>query len=267
MSDTTIAMPFSDVLERVTRDGGTFRVEPSEEWRQGRTLFGGLSAALALTATTKAFPDLPPLRSAEIAFIGPAAGALSFTPRLLRSGKSATFASVEATSNAETVFGAILMFAAARPSRHAYAALPMPEVAAPDTLPAFFDSPAAPVFARQFVIRRAGGATPVSGAKKPELLLWIRHRDAQAPDTLASILALGDVPPPAAMTMFTAPAPISTVTWSVEVLDNVFIGAGWHLLHVEAESVRDGYSSQRMTLWNANGTPLLSARQSVALFD
>lgn len=260
-------MSFSEVLKNVTRDGDVFRVEPSEEWRQGRTLFGGLSAALALTATTQAFPDLPPLRAAEIAFIGPAAGALAFKPRLLRSGKSATFVEVEATSNAETVFGAILLFAAARPSRHVYGTLAMPRVAPPEGLPLFFDSPAAPRFSRQFELRIAGGAHPVSGATKPEMLLWIRHRDAQAPNTLASILALGDVPPPAAMTMFTEPAPISTVTWSVEILDNAFAGADWHLLHVEAESVRDGYSSQRMTLWNAKGVPLLSARQTVALFD
>jgi acyl-CoA thioesterase len=263
---TTAATPFWDIVDRLTRDDGTFRATPSEDWRQGRTLFGGLSAALAVAAAQRLFPDLPPLRSAQFAFVGPAAGDLELVPRLVRAGKSSTFVAVDALSDSQVALSAMLMFGSERRSSHCYRALPMPNVSPPGALPDFFDAPFAPRFSRQFDGRLPGGARAVSGADTPELLLWIRHRDHAARDDVASIIALGDVPPPAAMTMFATPAPISTVTWAIDVLTDKFVGSGWHLIHVEADSVGGGYSSQRMTLWNAAGAPVLAARQAVAVF-
>ena len=94
----------------------------------------------------------------------------------------------------------------------------------------------------------------------------MRHRDSSAPDNVGSILALGDVPPPAAITMFKTRAPISTVNWSVDVIGTHFQGAAWHLAHVEGETIDEGYSAQRMTLWNSDGQPVLSGRQTIAVF-
>ena len=37
----------SEIIHALARDGDTWHVNPSDDWRQGRTLFGGLSAALA----------------------------------------------------------------------------------------------------------------------------------------------------------------------------------------------------------------------------
>jgi acyl-CoA thioesterase len=263
---TLASTPFSGILEQLAIKDGVFRAQPSEDWRQGRTLFGGLSAALAVTAAGRAYPDLPPLRTAQFSFVGPATADLELTPILLRQGKSTAFVEVHVRSGAELVLNAMLVFGAARRSSHSYRALPMPNVSPPEGLSDFFDAPFAPHFSRQFEARFAGGARAVSGTEKPEILMWLRHRDHAAPDNIASIIALGDVPPPAAMTMFTTPAPISTVTWSLDVLGDDFFGSGWHLIHTEAETVGDGYSSQRMTLWNSSGSALLAARQNVAVF-
>jgi acyl-CoA thioesterase len=263
---TTAATPFSDILDQLTREVDIFRARASDDWQQGRTLFGGLSSALAVAAARRLFPDLPPLRSAQFAFVGPATGDLELMPRLVRRGKSSAFVAVEAISNSEIALNAMLMFGSERRSSHCYRALPMPHVSPPGALPDFFDAPFAPNFSHQFDGKFAGGARAVSGAEKPELLLWIRHRDHAAPDDVTSAIALGDLPPPAAMTMFAAPAPISTVTWSIDVLADKFAGTGWHLIHVEADVVGGGYSSQRMTMWDAAGVPVLAARQTVAVF-
>lgn len=261
-----ILASFSDVLAGLRRDGETFRSEPPADWRQGRTLFGGLSAALAVAAARQAFPKLPPLRSAQITFVGPATGELVLEPTLVRAGKSAAFVAVTGRAESTAALQAMLMFGAPRRSSHCYRDLPAPPVAPPDLLGCFFDAPFAPRFAQHFDARFAGGARAVSGTDEPELLLWIRHRDGAAPDDITSLVALGDVPPPAAMTMFATPAAISTVTWSFDVLGDKIAGAGWHLVHVEAETVGDGYSTQRVTLWDATGDPVLAARQSVAVF-
>ena len=258
--------PFSQVLAQLAHHDHTYRAMPSEEWRQGRTIFGGLSASLAVTAAQRAFSTLPPLRSAQFAFIGPVTGQLEMAPRLLRAGKSASFVEVIGTSDSEEVFRATLLFGAPRRSDYNYQSLPMPAAPQPDGLPDFFDAPFAPRCTGQFEGRLAGGSTPISGADKPELLLWMRHRDSSAPDNVASVLALGDVPPPAAIAMFTSSAPISTVSWSVDVIGTQFRGAAWHLAHVEGETIEEGYSAQRITLWNSDGQPVLSGRQTIAIF-
>jgi acyl-CoA thioesterase len=257
---------FSDVLASLTPDAGEYRAEPSEDWRQGRTLFGGLSACLAVASAIRAFPTLPPLRSAQLTFIAPVTGVLVIKPRILRAGKSAIFVAADGTTETGTALQVTLVFGDARRSSHAYWALPMPHVEAPSALPDLFSESFSPRFTGHFEARIAGGAPPVSGAAKPEYLAWLRHRDQSAPDDVTSLIALGDALPPAAMAMFTKFAPISTITWIVGIFSERISGAGWHLMHVEAETVADGYSSQRMVLWDASGAPVLTARQNIAIF-
>ncbi len=75
------------------------------------------------------------------------------------------------------------------------------------------------------------------------------------------------------MTRFTAPAAISTMTWTVDILDDPdAIGPdGWLLLSTlllssRAETIAHGYSVQAMTVWTQDGGPLIAARQCVAVF-
>src|SRR5271163_1300887 len=147
-SDEMTAAAFSDVLGSLAQDGNLFHVEPAAAWRQGRTLFGGLSAALAVASAKRAFPQLPPLRSAQFAFIGPVTGALFLTPSLLRSGRTATFIEVEGRTVTNTVLRATLVFGIARWSSHSYSALPMPHAAPPGALPELIREPFAPTFSR-----------------------------------------------------------------------------------------------------------------------
>ena len=84
---------------------------------------------------------------------------------------------------------------------------------------------------------------------------------------MVALLALADAPPPAASTMAKAPSPISTMTWSVDLLtDQIETTDGWWLVQSSAEQIGDGYSSQAMTVWNANGTAVMAARQNIAVF-
>lgn len=58
---------------------------PPKHWLQGRTAYGGFSAALALQIALKEFPEgLPPLKSAQIAFIGPVTENVTFHAEILR---------------------------------------------------------------------------------------------------------------------------------------------------------------------------------------
>jgi acyl-CoA thioesterase len=264
----TILTPFSQLIAGLTASPDGLSAPIGDDWRQGRTLYGGLSAALCVAAAARALPEWRPLRSAQFAFVGPASGTVTARAALLRQGKSTVFASAEAHGEAGLATRALLCFAAGRPSLHAHGGLPAPRVPAPDSLPDFFDARLAPAFSRHFEARRAGGAVPVSGAAEPELLLWVRHRDRAVAADATALVALADAAPPAAMTMFTAPAPISTMTWSLDILADPTpeTMAGWILLRSTAQSVADGYSTQAMFLWDQAGVPLVSGSQCVAIF-
>jgi acyl-CoA thioesterase len=245
-----------------TDDGLTADIGP--DWRQGRTLYGGLSACLCLEAARRVVPDLPPLRSAQFAFVGPASGVVTARATVLRRGKSTVFLSADLHGDAGPATRALLCFAAPRDSTLAYAGLQMPAVAPPDDCPGFFDAAAAPAFFQHFEARQAGGAGLCSGASTPELLLWIRHRDPRTQLDATALVALGDAAPPAAFAMFTTPAPISTMTWSVEMLATP--APGWLLMRSAGQTVAAGYSTQAMNLWDERGAAVMGGGQCVAVF-
>lgn len=259
---------FTDLMASIARSGdAAWRVGVSDDWLQGRTAYGGLAAALCLEAALRECPDLPPLRSAQIAFVGPAAGALSIRASLLRRGKSAAFVSVDLAGEAGLATRAIFVFGAARASSMNHVKLEAPIVPPPEQCPSFFRNVPGLNFVQHFDGRLAAGHLPFSRAGDPTLTLWLRHRDPSLRESAVSLLALADAPPPAAIVLFEKFSTISTMTWMVDVLtDDLSTESGWWLLRTSAETCAAGYSGQAMTLWNAAGRPILAARQTVAVF-
>src|SRR5262245_43266589 len=92
-TDAATLTSFSHIIAALQQRADHFTIALPSDWLQGRTAYGGLSAALCLEATLRRFPDLPPLRSAQFAFVGPATGALRIAVTMLRRGKSTVFAS------------------------------------------------------------------------------------------------------------------------------------------------------------------------------
>ena len=258
--------PFSELLAGMAPAADGFEAFVPDDWRQGRTTYGGLSAALCLEATARGLADLPPLRSAQFAFVGPAAGRLHARPQALRRGKSSVFVGVDLIGDEGVATRALLNYGAARPSAYAFTDLPAPRVPPVEDCQPFFKDGLAPGFAHHFEVRKAGGARIGSGATRPEFLLWMRHRDEAADGSITTLVALADTPPPPACALFTGWSPISTMTWSLDILTDDPDPGPWRLLRSTAQTVADGYSSQDMTLWAADGRPLIAARQTVAIF-
>ncbi|WP_295976266.1 thioesterase family protein [uncultured Xanthomonas sp.] len=254
----------AQILDRFDPAAG-FDVPAS--WRQGRTAFGGLSAALALQTALRTAPSaLPPLKSAHIGFVGPTDGNLRFDAQVLRQGKSATSVGVDCLADGQVALRAALLFAQPRPSRIAHDFLPArPAVVGPDEATPVADSAATPAFVANFDMRLAGGALPLSAAADPELLVWARHRDAAGVDPSVALVALGDCLPPAAMTCFTAPAPVSSMTWTLDFPQPASAG-DWFLLRSASLHAEDGYSLQDMQIWDSAGRLVLWGRQTVALY-
>ena len=260
---------FTELMAGVRREGETWSTSISDDWLQGRTIYGGLAAALCLEAMLRASPELPSLRSAQFSFVGPASGQLRITPVTLRKGKSTVFASVDLVGEAGLATRAALCFGAARPSVLSYEGIAAPAVNLPDDGMLFFNrAPPELHFLQHIEGRTAGGALPFSKSAEPDMILWLRHRDPALHPSIVSLLALSDAPPPAALAMLDRPrGPISTMTWAIDMLtDDITTDDGWWLVRTKADTAADGYSSQTMTVWNAKGKPTMVSRQNVAMF-
>lgn len=257
---------FSALLESASFDGETYKVDIPEHWMQGRTTYGGLSSALCLEALRRTFPGLPPLRSAMISFIGPAGGPVEAKAQLLRQGKSVTFAEADLSGEKGLATRGTFAFGAARPSQFDKIFAPPPSMPDPQDCEVFVPEGLGPAFAGHFETRLAKGARPMSGSSEHDHYIWVRHKDREANNNVA-LLALADMPPPAVFPMLTAPAPVSSMTWMVNLLTAApDTKDGWFLLQSRAENASEGYSSQDMLIWNFDRTLIATMRQSVAVF-
>lgn len=267
MTQKTPRTPLTEMLAGIQPTGNGLGVSVPADWLQGRAIYGGLSAALCLTAAQKTFDGLPPLRSAVVSFIGPAGGDVELAATKLRQGKSTAFINVDLMGDGKLAVRANFCFGARRPSQFAKRWLPAPEVPAVDDCGPFFPEGAAPNFAGHFNSRRASGHSPVSGADKGDLCAWIQHKDADAHESTEGLVALADAMPPAAMSLFTEPAPISTMTWMFDVVTHpVATRGGWWLSRSVADTAYEGYSAQKMAVWNTDGQPVIIGQQNVAVF-
>ena len=246
------------------RDGGLSATIP-ENWLQGRTAYGGISAALAFTAARELADDLPPLRSAQISFVGPLDGTVSASAAMLRRGRSASFvdAQVDGTDG-KLGLRATFLFAGERESKmdHQDAAPPadlpdpadMPEMPKPPAIPAFFHN-----FEHRMI--------KPDGRSKADLLMWVRFKEPAGLDPITELVAIADALPPAAIRLTREPKPVSSMTWLFNILTPTpATRDGWWLLRSTAEHVRNGFSSQSMAIWNRDGEPIVRGMQSVAVF-
>ena len=63
------------------------------------------------------------------------------------------------------------------------------------------------------------------------------------------------------------PGPISSINWSFNLLTEApETSDGWWLAENASEWAGNGYSSERLRLWNVDGKQMLSGMQSVAIF-
>jgi len=241
---------------------GGFRTSIPTDWLQGRTSYGGLSAALALHAAMLAEPDLPPLRSAQIAFIGPLSGEVTVTATKLRRGRNAAFIQADLVSEAGLGFRATFVFMAALPSTAALDEAPRATRTPPPADAELYTGPDG------FFTGNFNFYDQKHGTGPAEWLRWARLRERAGLHPMVELMAVGDALPPGAMKLFGKQiVPVSSLNWQINFLTTEpATEDGWWLLNARAEVARDGNSSQRMTIWNAAGEPIAEATQAVAIF-
>ena len=243
---------------------GTSTGNIPDTWLQGRTAYGGLSAAIALHAAMQSEPDLPPLRSAQVSFIGPLAGAVEIRTVKLRRGKNAAFIQADITGEAGLGLRATFVFMRAIESEIDHAVTTPPPFPRPGPGDTTFKGHPAVAFTQnfEFVDRREG-----PDLLPAEWLRWTRLNERAGLDPMVELIAIGDCLPPAALRLVGRNVPMSSLTWILNVLGPAPVtDDGWWLLRSNADYARTGSSSQVMGMWNARGEMVAEQMQSVVIF-
>lgn len=245
-------------------DDATWTGNIPDDWLQGRTSYGGLSAAIALHAAMRSEPDLPPLRSAQVSFVGPLAGPVTVRTERLRRGKNAAFIHADVIGENGLGTRATFVFMRAIESEIDREDTPAPDFPRPGPDDQTFKGNPHVAFTRQFEFldRRDG-----PNLKPAEWLRWTRLNERAGLDPMVELIAVADCLPPAALRILGRNVPMSSLTWILNVLGpQPATTDGWWLLRSDADYARAGSSSQVMGVWNADGVKVAEQMQSVAIF-
>ena len=260
-------MSFPEVLANATPIDGGFRVTVPSDWHQGRTAYGGISTALALTAAMRAGgADLPPLRSAQLSMIAPLYGEVEAQARVLRQGKNATWVSAEITGEQGLGLAANFVFMGPVESTLTIHGLVPPSDLIPvEDAAEFKFHEHSPIFLKTHFEVRHG--LPRRTEKRPEICWWVRARERSGLDPMVELLLVADATPPGAGPLMAPSVPVSTMQWQVNLLTPLpQTRDGWWLLRSTGDHAERGCTSQDETIWNADGEAMLAGMQSIALF-
>lgn len=276
---------FVELLTPVASAPGELQFEISEDWLQGRSAFGGLQAALALAAMRQLTGVSAPLRVLQTTFMAPVPpGVVSVRAQVLRAGKSVTHVEARIEAEGHTLALFVGVFGAGRAS-NIVVTMPAPPLPAkgPEGLKdlPFFPG-VAPNFIQHYAMRWAEGGWPFSNTPGPVTRIWLKARDA-APDPAVfgehaaelALVALTDAIPSPAISWLKLPAPASSLTWTLELIepapspgDAQRFGVGHDYWRIDSEihSAKEGYIAQTAVVHSPDNRPVALSRQSVVIF-
>lgn len=246
----------------------TFTVDIGADWLQGRTLYGGIVAALGLRAMEQAIEGLPPVLSTETVFMSPLpAGIVFIEVRLLRRGRNVAFAEALIGDGNSVATRVTAVFGSARNSS---ITVPVRSRQPSKSLDASFPIPfipgITPAFTRQFESRLSEGGFPFTGSDDAATGGYLRFLDDPGSGATAQLGLLDAFPAPI-LPVATSPFMASTVRWSVHFLQSAPVPTdGFWWFRADALAAADGYATSLGTL-QSDGVVVAWAEQLVAFFD
>lgn len=258
-------MSIASLIDPVRPEGGPASLAQAEAWMQGRTLYGGASALVAYTAAIRAFPELPPLRAAQVGFVAPVGGDIELRREIVRQGRNVAQVRSEIWCDGQCALTALWLFGTGREANAIHPAAAFADwPGAPEQGEALATDNAPAFIASNFALRRAQAER---GPGAPIVRRWARLHDQGLLDPVSELILMGDVLPPGAMRAMQRMGPISSINWSFNLLDPApTTRDGWWLSENASQHADHGYSSERLRLWNADGRQVLDGMQAVAVF-
>jgi acyl-CoA thioesterase len=245
--------------------------ELSQDWMQGRAGYGGLVGALALKSMRGLVPPDRNVRSLLICFAGPVGPApFSIRTQALRSGRAVTTVEAKVIQQGGVCCVAVGCFGGDRASAIQVEPIARPKMAAPDEaveLP--YIEGLTPAFTCHFAYRWALGELPFTGKGGRELGGWIQFRESTDCLTEEWLVALADAWPTPVLSMLTAPAAASTLTWELEFVHlnrQTCSPNDWWAYRSVVDCSERGYVHEQSTIWDPEGRLAAYGRQTSAVF-
>ncbi len=263
--------PTYDALITATAQGAdAYAWEVPDGWQQGRGAFGGLVTGALVRALEVSLDDpTRALRSLTATLCGPVLpGRAHVKVETLRGGTGVTSLAARIEQGDEVQAHAVGIF-----GRHRVADGDWLDRPAPD-MPDWRDMPIAPIapplgpaFARHMRYRIAG-APPLGGsAGTRHASGWVQAASPGAPRDAAYLAALIDAWWPTAYQTITAPRPMATLAYTLELIGD------WEGLDPDAPlfyqatswAARGGYMVEFRELWGEDGRLMALNQQTIAL--
>ncbi|CAA0121270.1 Uncharacterised protein [Halioglobus japonicus] len=243
------------------------------EWGQGRSAFGGLTAALLLAHIEhKTGLTDRDLRTINIHFCGAVIldHPCTFTHRVLSEGKSVIQIEGQLLQEGQVKTQVVACFSMQRTSSIQVTHKPVFAAKSVSQSMRFpFIKGLVPDFLEYFDLRITEGSLPFSGSDQSKLAGWMRFADPVEPLNDSAMLALIDAWPPAVLPMLDNPAPASSITWNVEFIHpRAPLQRDDYLLY-DCETVQadSGYAHTEAKIFHPNGQLLVLSRQLVGIYD
>lgn len=211
-------------------------------------------------------PEDRPLRSFNVQMMRPtAAGAVEGRFRVVRQGRSATFAEVRLAQSGETTLTANLVFASQRPEATAVVPAVLRLAVRPESIPLpTFRHERMPEFLQHCEMKWAEGGPPFTSATEASFAGYCRFRGPAA--DVEAIMGLMDMWPCPTLSVLSQPAFASTMTWSGHVLAVPASFDGWFTFSCKTVAGEGGLHTIVGHLHGPDGELVGWTEQLVAVF-
>nr|WP_297347663.1 thioesterase family protein [uncultured Glaciecola sp.] len=241
-------------------------------WSQGRTVYGGLSAGLLYAAAREHVGLERVMRSNSTNFVGPliADQPFTITVEILREGKNVSQVMVRAIQDdkicvvSQICFGNSRESAISVPNKDTHNIAPPINEAVPSSA-----TNLRPEFLKHIDLSIQEGGWPFSAQATSHYHGWMRFKKAPITFTDAHLISIIDAWPPTLIQMLSAPAPASSVSWSLEFIHphRSISGNDWLAYKAHTRQAANGYGHTEANIWDKDGELIAISRQTVAIFD
>lgn len=243
-----------------------------KDWTQGRTVFGGLSAALLYAAIREKVASDRPLRSLTTNFIGPLLPDTDFKIEvtLLRDGKNVTQVIASAIQEGQVAVFSQACFGTERESKIRVESQSRHQMPLPTKAKFIPQIPkVTPKFLKHMDLSVVEGGLPFTGKSHARVHGWMRFTQPPAQITDAHLIALIDAWPPTILQMLRWPAPASTMSWNLEFIHphQPVAPDDWFAYQADTRQAADGYCHSEANVWDKQGELIAISRQIIAVFD
>jgi acyl-CoA thioesterase len=265
MSKTSIDSLFSQVDE-----SKAFAVP--ESWTQGRTVYGGLSAALLLRALENKVSSEKLLRSLTVAFSAPTLPNVNFEiqTELLREGRTIAQWQARLIQDGTICVQVQAVFGISLESDLQIHSFTAPEIPSVDQA-MVYPTKDAPGFTQYFDMAQSQGDLPVSGGNSLELGGWMRIKginDGSHSLSICHLVATIDVWPPATMMQLEEMKAGSTINWTMQFpqLMPEILGQDYLGYQAEIKYSEGGFGITHAKIWNAKSELLAFSQQTIIIY-